>query len=234
MTPLSFPVFVQSHRDSVVITLGGSLGLDITMTQDGSASHWEQFIREQKDPWNNGPGKSTENELLNVSQRPWHQKDSNYWTWPSAAAQTEKSSYPQVAALAPHYRPFLQHLHVASSSSLNSAQTVLFRFSFSPISGPLAWGQCGRHLSDTMMDKYVMNIFDRVTMWRDGRERETENSLCSMERGGTSNVKMLNKRPIMRSLCSHLKIWWCFCLCYSWGPCLVFEIFMMPWSLMDI
>ena len=58
-----------------------------------------------------------------------------------------------------------------------------------------------------MMDKYVMNIFDRVTMWRDGRERETENSLCSMERGGTSNVKMLNKRPIMSSLCSHLKIW---------------------------
>jgi hypothetical protein len=44
-------------------------------------------------------------------------------------------------------------------------------------------------------------------MWGDGRERETEeNSLCTVERGRTSNVKMLKKRPIMRSQCSHLGI----------------------------
>lgn len=61
------------------------------------------------------------------------------------------------------------------------------------IAGPVASGQGGRHPSDNMMLEYVMGTWERQsTWWGDEREREAEQtSLCTMERGGTGNVKML-------------------------------------------
>ena len=53
---------------------------------------------------------------------------------------------------------------------------------FTPISGPLAWGQCGRHLSDTMMDKYVMNIFDRVQCGEMGEKEKRKRTVCALLR----------------------------------------------------